>query len=117
MLELRDISFSYERPALSGVTLEVRAGELIALRGPNGAGKSTLLAIALGALKPQRGKALFEGLPVAKFSRREIARRMAMVTQHGDIRFPLTALEYVLTGRYAYTSAIGFDSPQDVERT
>jgi iron complex transport system ATP-binding protein len=115
MLELRNISFNYERPALSGVTLEIRAGELVALLGPNGAGKSTLLALALGALKPQRGEALFEGLPVAKFSRREVARRMAMVAQHGDVRFPLTALEYALTGRFAHAPAVGFDSPQDVE--
>ncbi|MGH9833580.1 MAG: ABC transporter ATP-binding protein [Blastocatellia bacterium] len=115
MLQLRDVSFSYERPALSGVTLEIRAGELVALLGPNGAGKSTLLALALGALKPQSGEALFQGLPVAEFSRREIARRMAMVAQQGDVRFPLTAIEFVLAGRFAHTSAIGFDSPQDVE--
>ncbi len=115
MLHLRDIYFSYQRPVLSSVTLEVRAGELVALLGPNGAGKSTLLALALGALRPHPGEVLFEGLPVARFSRREIARRMAMVAQHGDVRFPLTALEYVLTGRFAHTSATGFDSPRDVE--
>lgn len=115
MLHLRDIYFSYQRPVLSSVTLEVRAGELVALLGPNGAGKSTLLALSVGALRPQRGEVLFEGLPVAGFSRREIARRMAMVAQHGDVRFPLTALEYVLTGRFAHTSALGFDSPRDVE--
>ena len=38
-----------------------------------------------------------------------------MVAQQGEVRFPLTAIEYVLTGRFAHTAAIGFDSPQDVE--
>jgi ABC-type cobalamin/Fe3+-siderophores transport system ATPase subunit len=38
-----------------------------------------------------------------------------MVAEQGAIRFPMTALEYVLTGRFAYTTALGFDSPRDVE--
>ena len=119
MLQLRDIHFTYpnQRPreTISGVSLEIRAGEMVALLGPNGSGKSTLLSIAIGALKSDRGEVLFDNRPIAMFSRREIAQRMAMVAQQGDIRFPMTALEYVLTGRFAYTNAVGFDSPRDVE--
>jgi ABC-type cobalamin/Fe3+-siderophores transport system ATPase subunit len=119
MLQLRDIHFTYpnQRPreTISGVTLDVGAGEMVAILGPNGSGKSTLLSIAIGALKPDSGDVLFDGEPVARFSRREIAQRMAMVAEQGAIRFPMTALEYVLTGRYAYTTALGFDSPRDVE--
>jgi iron complex transport system ATP-binding protein len=116
MLELRNIDFSYHRRrVLSGITLDVRAGEVVALLGPNGSGKSTLLAVANGALKPESGELLFEGRPVAAFSRREIARRMALVAQSGEVRFPLTALEYVLAGRFAFGGALGFDSPRDLE--
>ena len=119
MLQLRDIHFTYpnQRPreTISGVSLEIRAGEVVALLGPNGSGKSTLLSIAIGALKPDRGEVLFDNRPLARFSRREVAHRMAMVAQQVDIRFPMTALEYVLTGRFAYTNAVGFDSPRDVE--
>ena len=116
MLELRDINFSYRhRQVLFGITLEVRAGEVMALLGPNGSGKSTLLAVANGALKPNCGEVLFEGQAVADFSRREAARRMALVAQAGEVRFPLTSLEYVLTGRFAFGGALGFDSPHDLE--
>jgi iron complex transport system ATP-binding protein len=115
MLELREISFCYQRPVISGVSLEVKSGEIVALLGPNGAGKSTLLAIACGTLKPQQGDVLFEKRPLVDFSRREIARTIALVVQAGEIRFPLTALEYVLAGRFAHTSALGFDSKDDVE--
>src|SRR5262245_11320190 len=115
MLQLRDIHFTYPgrapRETIAGVTLEVRAGEMVALLGPNGSGKSTLLSIAVGALRPDRGEVLFDDQHVARFSRREIAQRMAMVAEQGAIRFPMTALEYVLTGRFAYSTALGFDSP------
>jgi ABC-type cobalamin/Fe3+-siderophores transport system ATPase subunit len=118
MLQLRDIHFSYPnrpRETICGVTLDVSAGEMVALLGPNGSGKSTLLSIAIGALKPDSGDVLFDGESVARLSRREVAQRMAIVAEQGAIRFPMTALEYVLTGRYAYSTAFGFDSISDVE--
>jgi iron complex transport system ATP-binding protein len=115
MLLLRDVHFGYDRPVLRGITLEVRAGEIVALLGPNGAGKSTLLAVAYGALETSSGEVLFEDQPIKNFSRRELARRIAVVAQAGEVRFPLTSLEYVLTGRFAHSSALGFDSPRDVE--
>jgi len=114
MLLLRDVHFSYSRPVLCGVTLEIRAGEIVALLGPNGTGKSTLLGVAHGALHPSPGEVLFEGQPIKSFSRRELARRIAVVAQAGEVRFPLTALEYVLTGRFAHSGATGFDSPRDI---
>src|SRR6516165_9657659 len=115
MLTLRNIHFSYDREVLSGITLEVPAGVVVGLLGPNGAGKSTLLGVAYGALRPTSGEALIDGQPVSGLSRRSIARSIALVTQPGEVRFPLTALEYVLAGRFAHVSALGFDSPKDVE--
>jgi iron complex transport system ATP-binding protein len=119
MLQLRDIHFSYpgqgRRETIAGITMEIRGGELVALLGPNGSGKSTLLSIAIGALKPARGEVLFDDQPLDRFSRREIAQRMALVAPQADTRFPMSALEYVLMGRFAYARATGFDSPRDVE--
>lgn len=115
-LMLRNVHFGYhQRAVLSGVSLEIRAGEVVALLGPNGTGKSTLLGVANGALQPISGEVTFDGQPVRSFSRRELAHRIAIVAQSAEVRFPLTALEYVLTGRFAYASAIGFDAPGDVE--
>ena len=114
ILTLNDIHFSYQSEVLSGVSLSVRTGEIVALLGPNGAGKSTLLAVAAGMLVPLRGEALVEGSSVASLSRREVARRIALVSQSNDVQFPLTALEYVLAARYAHVGTIGFDSPRDL---
>jgi ATP-binding cassette subfamily B protein len=59
-----DVSFSYpegEAAALRGFTLEVRAGEVVALVGPSGAGKSTVLSMVIGFVRPSRGRLLLDG--------------------------------------------------------
>ena len=63
LLEIRDAHVAYGTGvvALHGVTLEVRAGEAVALVGANGAGKSTLLKTVAGLLTPQRGEIWFDG--------------------------------------------------------
>jgi iron complex transport system ATP-binding protein len=117
-LELDHLHYQYKpstgRKVIEGVSLTVRGGEIVAILGPNGAGKSTLLSIAAGVLVPQGGEVRVDGRPICSFSRREMARTIARVTQQSEIRFPMTVLEYVLTGRFPYATALGFDSPEDV---
>ena len=54
-LEIRDLAKRFDRPAVDGLSLQVRAGEFYTLLGPNGAGKTTTLRMATGLLKPDRG--------------------------------------------------------------
>ena len=62
MLEVRDLQVAYgAAPALWGVSLDVRAGELVCVVGPNGAGKTTLIGTLAGMLRARAGRIVFEG--------------------------------------------------------
>lgn len=114
MLQVSDIKFSYAKPVLKGVSFTVGSGELLAVLGPNGSGKSTLIKIIVGVLKPESGAALIDGRNPASMSRRDAARVIGYVAQESAVRFPLTAMELVLQGRFAQGGLIGFESERDV---
>lgn len=93
---------SATRAAVDKVSLEIAAGDFYAVIGPNGSGKSTLLKLLLGVAAPTSGRALYEGQPATDWDRRQIARRIGVVTQHEDMTFPFTVREIVAMGRYPH---------------
>lgn len=99
---------------LHGISLEVAAGEMLAIVGPNGAGKSTLLKILAGALAPWQGGVEMLGTPLAAWERRERARRLAFVGQDSAVAFSFTVLEVVLMGRAPHLGAMHFESRRDL---
>lgn len=119
MLEAQDISITYgEREAVAGVSLAAMPREMIMIVGPNGAGKSTLMHALNGAIRPARGEIFLDGKPLRSYSRRAaISRRIAVVAQEAELRFPVTVMEFVLGGRYAWVSmgAWGWETERDVE--
>src|SRR5260370_1140704 len=116
MLEARNITVNYDsRQAVTDVSLRAEHGEVISIIGPNGAGKSTLLRALNGNIQARSGDVLLDEKPIASYARRAVARRIAVVAQEADLRFPVTVMEFVLGGRYAWSSAWGWESEQDVE--
>ncbi|MDP9035386.1 MAG: ABC transporter ATP-binding protein [Myxococcota bacterium] len=90
-----DLVFAYERRSvLGGVTLVVRAGEMIALVGPNGAGKTTLLKVLAGLLTPSSGRV--RG-PTSR------ARSVAYLAQSEELPADWSVREIVRLGRLPYT--------------
>jgi iron complex transport system ATP-binding protein len=117
VLEARNLTINYnDRVAVSNVTLTLLAGEITALIGPNGAGKSTLLRSLNGQVTPTAGSVLLDGQPIEKYNRRTIGRRVAVVAQEAELRFPVTVLEFVLGGRFAWgpNSGWGWETESDL---
>lgn len=118
MLEAHDIAVRYgSRLAVSGVSLSLKPHEVTAIIGPNGAGKSTMLRTLNGGLTPTAGSLVLDGRPLEAYARRAIAKRIAVVAQEADLRFPVTVFEFVLGGRYVWssTAAWGWESDHDLE--
>ena len=90
------------RPAVFGLSLEVRVGTTTAVLGPNGSGKSTLLRLLLGVLSPSAGSVEFGGRPVAAWGREEMARTVGVVPQGEESVFPMSVRELVAMGRYPH---------------
>ena len=113
-IEAQNLEFSYNRPVLKGVSFAAGQGELFALLGPNGSGKSTLIKIIVGILQPERGRVSIDGRDLSSISRRDLAKLVGYVAQESAMRFPLTAMELVLQGRFAQGRLIGFESDRDI---
>ena len=118
MLEAHNITVRYgARLAVSEVSLQLKPGQVTAIIGPNGAGKSTMLRTLNGGLEATSGEILLDGQLLNTYSRRAIARCIAVVAQEADLRFPVTVFEFVLGGRYAWANSAGWgwESSHDVE--
>ncbi|MEE8165325.1 MAG: ABC transporter ATP-binding protein, partial [Myxococcota bacterium] len=103
-----------EREVLRGVSLEVPEGAVVALAGRNGAGKTTLLRVASRVLRPSAGRVLIRGAPIDGFSRRDLAKELAVVPQDTPVSFPFRVVEVVLMGRSPHLGVLGFESHADV---
>ncbi|HEY3818129.1 MAG TPA: ABC transporter ATP-binding protein [Polyangiaceae bacterium] len=100
-------------PALEGVSLSVRSGEIAALLGPNGAGKSTLLRVAAGLLAPESGGVRIGGKDVRGMERRAAARELAFVPQSEVAAAGFLVREIVAMGRAPHQSGWMRERPED----
>jgi len=117
MLRAERISFDYRLGAtafsLKDVTLAIPPGSLTGLLGPNGSGKTTLLKLLCGVLRPTSGSVMLGDRPLASFTRRELARRVAIVPQETHPAFDYTVMEMVLMGRHPHLGTFELEGPQD----
>jgi len=109
------VCFSYDGQAvLSGVSLDIAAGERIAILGPNGAGKTTLLRLLSGARSPSGGSIFLDGRRLHTVPRSQLARKIAVVPQDLTILFAFTAREIVELGRTPHLGMLRGFRPVDL---
>jgi iron complex transport system ATP-binding protein len=115
LCEASGVGFGYgARFVFRDVGFAVGPGELVALCGPNGAGKSTLLRLLLGLHAPSSGVVRLGGVAVETLSRRQIARRAALLPQDAPADLPLTVREAVALGRLPHLERFQVESDADL---
>ncbi|MGP4093314.1 ABC transporter ATP-binding protein [Nonomuraea sp. KM90] len=113
MISARGLSVRLgEREVLTGVDLEARRGEWVAVIGPNGAGKSTLLKAVMG-LVAHRGEVVLGSRPAGALKPRERARLVAYAPQTPALPPDMTVFDYALLGRTPYIPYLGRESRHD----
>ena len=109
------LSHARTKKVLTDVMFEAGRGRIVGLLGPNGSGKTTLLRILSGILRAQSGSVTVDGLDIRRLSRRELARRIAVVPQETHAAFDFTVLEIVLMGRYPHLGPFELEGAADLE--
>jgi branched-chain amino acid transport system ATP-binding protein len=103
MLEVRNLAAEYgDVRALWDVSLDVGAGEIVALIGPNGAGKTTLMQCIAGLHRPSAGSISFEGAPLhALWAHRVVERGVVLVPEGRHIFSSMRVLENLEIGAFS----------------
>lgn len=107
-LEAKNVSWTRGgNLVVDGVSLIPGQGETVGLLGPNGSGKSSLLRLMYAAAKPDSGAILLDGENLSGIGRREVARRIATVTQHAETDADITVYDVVRLGRIPHRKLFG----------
>ena len=91
------------KTVVDGVSFELPKGKVISLIGPNGAGKSTVMGMISRLITQDDGSVDFEGKDMSKWKSRDLARRLAILTQSNHVQMKLTVRELVAFGRFPYS--------------
>ena len=102
MLEVRDLQVAYgAAPALWGVSLDVRPGELLCVVGPNGAGKTTLINTIAGMLRARSGSIALDGLDITRLPPHRFCEAgIALVPEGRRLFAGMSVLENLEVGSY-----------------
>ncbi len=118
LLECRDVSFRYgDRVVLDSISFTAEKAARIGIMGPNGVGKTTLLRLLSGALQPPAGEIRLDGRRFDEYSRRELAQRVAVVSQEETGEFSFSVEEAVALGRFPYHQGLYFENENDLAVT
>lgn len=102
------------KTVVDGVSFELPKGKVISLIGPNGAGKSTVMGMISRLIAQDDGSVDFEGKDISKWKSRDLARRLAILTQSNHVQMKLTVRELVAFGRFPYSGNRITDEDEEI---
>ncbi|MDY6862474.1 MAG: ABC transporter ATP-binding protein [Thermodesulfobacteriota bacterium] len=117
MLEIKKLTCGYDdKLVLKDINLMVSHTDLLGIIGPNGSGKTTLLRAITKVLKSKKGKILLEGKNILEISNKELAKKIAFVSQTSGINLNINVEEFVLLGRIPHRGPLQFlENRKDIE--
>ncbi len=101
------------RDLIKELSVDVRAGEFLAVLGPNGVGKSLTLHTLSGIRAIQAGTVDLDGRAIANVDRQRIATRLALLPQYTEDIFPATVFDTVMIGRHPHIGRFRWESGED----
>lgn len=101
------------RTLVEALSLELAAGEFLAILGRNGSGKTLTLHTLAGLRAPAAGEVRLRAQRIDALPRRAVARELALLPQTSEDMFPATVQETVLTGRHPHIATFGRESVED----
>lgn len=105
-MNVHDLLKSYgSKTVVDTVSFKVPKGKVLSLIGPNGAGKSTVMGMISRLVAKDAGLIHFEDKDITKWKSKELAKRLAILTQHNNIQMKLTVRELVSFGRFPYSGS------------
>ena len=110
MITLHNVTGGYNKSTavVRNLSLTVEKGHFFALLGPNGSGKTTIIRLMLGVLNLHDGDVMIEGKNIKEFKAKELAKKVAVMTQEHEIGLDFTVKEIVAIGRYPYQNSMLF---------
>ena len=114
-VELANVTFRYDRrPVLTGISMTIPRGKVVAIMGGSGCGKTTILRLIGGQLKPQSGRVIVDGKSMPDLDREELyqmRRRFGMLFQFGALFTDMSVYENVAFALREHT-----DLPEELIR-
>ena len=105
-MKIQNLNKSYgDKNVVIDVSFELPKGKVISLIGPNGAGKSTVLNIITRLISQDSGEVYYEGKEIKQWKSRDLAKKIAILTQSNNITMKLTVRELVAFGRFPYSQS------------
>ena len=103
-MQIRELTKKYDGKAVvNAVSFEIPKGKVLSLIGPNGAGKSTVMGMISRLIARDSGLVDFDGRDITRWKSKELAKRLAILTQTNNIQMKLTVRELVAFGRFPYS--------------
>ncbi len=105
-MNVKDLIKNYgNKTVVKDVSFTVPKGKVLSLIGPNGAGKSTVMGMISRLIAKDAGVISFEGEELSRWKSKELAKHLAILTQHNNIQMKLTVRELVAFGRFPYSGS------------